>query len=328
MDIPERIRCVADALLSVADLRGHGATSRELEGRLRAGSLLRVAHGWFVERETWNTWFPEGRHLAKVMAAHRNAIEPPLFSHHSAAVLHGLPLWGLRDEPVHTVSTTSTTRSGLVARHRLTVPTADTGHIVGIHCTSAERTIADLSRIATEEMTLGCADAALRLRARRERDVDAGLWRDWREEMRERARASAGARGIRLLRRVVEFADPRADSTLESVSRLHFHRLHIPVDLQVSVPAPNGGFYYADFKLLGLGILGEADGDAKYSDPKMLGGMTPAERVLREKRRDNWISGTTGDRMIHWGSRDAGTLEHFARMLRSFKVPIPLRDGR
>ncbi|MFT4232309.1 MAG: hypothetical protein QM606_05990 [Leucobacter sp.] len=322
MTLPEHVRVVADALCSSASLMRSGASARDLARRRRSDALVQVARGWFVAEETWSTWFPEARHLAAVLAVHSNAKEPPLFSHYSAAVLHGLPLWNLRSQNVHTVSR-SHNCDGRVTRHLLDIADHDIVEIAGLRCTGLDRTLADLSRIAGEELLWGCADAVLRGIARTGRRVDLMAWRAWQDRMRERADASAGNRGVRLLRRVVELADPRADSVLESVSRLQFDRLGIPVELQTPIPSPDGGLYHIDFKLLGLGVWGEADGDFKYTDPALLAQLSPGEAALREKRRDNWISGTTGDRMIHWGSRAPATTDRFAAMLRSFNVPIP-----
>lgn len=327
MTVPDHIRRVDAELRCTADLMRLGATARSLANNVRTKKLIKVTRGWYVAADRWSTWHPESRHLAAVLAAHRDAIEPPLFSHHSAAVLLGLPLWGLGNEVVHTISATTSARRSSVVRHRLKAAEADTGTVAGIRCTNHDRTLFDLCRVASEEMVVGCADSILRRRLRRGRSIDVDAWLAWKEQMSTVARRSDGARGIRLFRRMIEFADPRADSPLESISRLYLDRLGFEVELQISVANPNGGHYFVDFRFLGLGILGEADGDVKYTDATMLGNLTPGEAALREKKRDNWISGRTGERMIHWGAREAATTATFAAMLRAFNVPTRRRPS-
>ncbi|MHA3684211.1 hypothetical protein ACXR2W_08145 [Leucobacter sp. HY1908] len=140
--------------------------------------------------------------------------------------------------------------------------------------------------------------------------------------------ASPRRRGLATLRRTLAIADPRAESVLESVSRLQLLRLGYEVELQVPVRAPSGSLYYMDFELLGYNAFGECDGDIKYTDPEMLAGQTPAERVIGEKRRDNWTMGTTNKLMAHWGARDVGTPAQLAKALQSYHIPLPRYAGR
>lgn len=291
---------------------------------MNLGALVRVARGWFVDATTWHSWFPERKHLAAVVAAHRTAAHPPLFSHFSAAVLLGLPLWNFRGGRVHTAQPTSNPSSATVMRHRLDIPDSHTGTVAGYRCTSPARTLADLAKLASTETLLGCADVVLARAAKHGRNIDDGAWQQWAEEMRALAAAlPPKSRGRAHFRRVVELADPRADSVLESVSRLQLLRLGYDLNLQVPVPGPTGNSYFIDFELLGCQVFGECDGEVKYTDTSMLAGRTPTEAVLAEKRRDNWTAGTTGHRLVHWGARDVITAEHLGRLLMSFHVPLP-----
>ncbi|UOR00706.1 hypothetical protein MUN77_11135 [Leucobacter allii] len=321
--LERRIRDIGGALRRAADLERDGVSARERAALVRDGALVRVRRGWFARAEDWRAWFPEDRHVAAVLAAHRDAATPPLFSHHSAAALLGLPLWRLRAEPVHVISTRCAASGSGIRRHDLRVPRRDLDGVAGVRCTGFERTLLDLARVADEAALVGIADAVLRRAVGAGRGIDPDRVEAWRRGMRERCDDAGGMRGARLLRRVIAFADPRADSVLEGVSRLHFARLGIAVDLQRRVPREDGGHYDVDFELLGLGVLGEADGEAKFTDPGMLGGRTPQEAELRERRRDHWITGSTGRRMIHWGYRDAQSTERFAAMLRAYRIPLP-----
>lgn len=326
----ERIARIDAAISSLADLRRSGATQRDVTRLTAEGRLVRVVPGWYAAGDAWANWYAEERHLAAVLAVHRGAAEAPVFTHHSAAVLLGLPLWGLRSEKVHLVtgSRFGSWSSGSVTHHLIALADSDVTQVAGIRCTTHDRTLFDLSAYSDEFQLVGAADAVLRRSALRGRAFDGDRADAWREGMLERAAAGAGRRGIRLLRRVTGFADPRAESVLESVDRVHFDRLGFAVRLQVPVPAPHGGEdYRCDFAIDEAGVFGEADGEAKYADPAQLRGRTPAEAVVRERKRDNWITGTTGRRVIHWGARESASTEAFAAMLRSYHVTVPNPAG-
>ncbi|MGW9022293.1 hypothetical protein ACWGOE_12495 [Leucobacter chromiiresistens] len=322
----DHVTRVATAL-EHTDYQRHGMQRRAVAAKFRSGAWQRVGRNGCVEASTWQRWYAQDRHLASVLVAHRESHghSPPVFSHVSAAVLLGLPLWGFRNDAVHMIAMTSHARSRTLIRHQLPLDERDIVEVDGMRCTGPDRTLIDLAATESEELLVGYADAHLRSQARSERTVDAAACSAWRERLRSHTRNAPGARGVRRLRRVIEFADARADSPLESISRLHFDRLGIEVEPQFAVPAPGGGRYFVDFRLVGLGVLGECDGAQKYLDPRMLGERSPGEAVLREKRRDDWITGTSGSRMIHWGHRETSTTEHFAAMLRAFGVPLPLR---
>lgn len=324
MKVPERIQIVESALRSTASLYDQGVTPRVVRERVQRKVLVRVARGWFVDGATWAAWYPERRHLAAVIAAHRNAAGAPLFSHYSAAVLLNLPLWSFRADRVHTAQAPGNPSNETVWRHRMEVPGAQTGTVAGYRCTTPSRTLADLAGISSAETLLGCADEVLARLARQGRDIDTESWQRWLRQMETlTVSLPSRRRGLGLLRRIVALADPRAESVLESVSRLQLVRLGYEVDLQVAVKSPNGGSYFMDFELLGHRVFGECDGDVKYADPKMRSGRTPEEVVIAEKRRDNWAAGTTGHRLVHWGAQDAGTAERLGRLLQSFHVPVP-----
>lgn len=110
---------------------------------------------------------------------------------------------------------------------------------------------------------------------------------------------------------------------LESVSRLQLLRLGFEVELQVPVASPSGGYLYMDFELLGLRVYGECDGDFKYTDPELRGDRTADEVVVKEKKRDNWVSGLTNYKMAHWGARDAMTTHRLGQLLKGYHVPLP-----
>lgn len=277
------------------------------------------------------------------------------FSYHSAATLHGLPLYRCSPDRVHATIAPDDPRlssTGTVLRHVERLPEEHVAEVHGIRVTSLARTAADLARVENPRTALAAADAALRrliLPGDAPPHGRAALAAPTPEQL---AWLTApldtlrGARGIRAARRLLALADHRAESPLESESRRFLLMLGFAVALQVRVPGEFGADYWVDFEFEGLGILGEVDGRSKYvaNLAAEAGKRTPgamrdsavadradpgavADEIARihyaEKRRHDWITGTTGKRLIRWGASELASVERFAHHLRAFGVPIP-----
>jgi hypothetical protein len=105
--------------------------------------------------------------------------------------------------------------------------------------------------------------------------------------------------GIRKARAGLEFADPRAASPLESISRFAFREMGLPTpELQVVLMRDEWGnptvivdFYWEEF-----GVVGEADGLLKYDDEG-------ATSLRNEKLRQEKIEGL-GLIVVRWTWED------------------------
>lgn len=92
--------------------------------------------------------------------------------------------------------------------------------------------------------------------------------------------------GIRKARAAAEFADPRAASPLESISRVAFHEMGLPApELQVPLvfdhlgdPTTIVDFYWEEFR-----VVGEADGLMKYDADDEEAGRTLRDEKLRQE---------------------------------------------
>ncbi|GAA1995740.1 hypothetical protein GCM10009777_35250 [Microbacterium pumilum] len=182
----------------------------------------------------------------------------------------------------------------------------------------------DVARTVRTEPALVVADAALRLTAvtgRRQNDDRA---EEWREALRTRAGRARGARGIRSLLGIVEFANGLAESPGESVSRLQLARVGFAIPrLQVRVPGPQGSFYWVDFALDDVNAFGEFDGQGKYLDESQRSGRSLEQVMLDEKAREDWIRGTTDRRFPRWGSEHITTSTALAARLAAFGIRPP-----
>jgi hypothetical protein len=287
------------------DLMREGHTSRRIDAAVATGALRKVRRGWYVEGSTWADLWPEGKHLLHVLAVVRDSrSEAVTASHHSAGVLHGIPLYRTRTPRVHlTTDSPARISSGSdVLRHVHRLPDDDIVVLHGVRCTSLARTIFDLSRTLSTEAALAAADAAMRSVAVSGQRQDPAEAARWREEMQRRMRDASGARGIRQGRWISEIADGRAQLPGESVSRLQLLRLGFEgLDLQVPVRAPDGGWYWVDIGFERERSWGEFDGETKYLDESLRSGRSIEQVMLDEKQREDWIRGTTRRGFARWG---------------------------
>lgn len=102
--------------------------------------------------------------------------------------------------------------------------------------------------------------------------------------------------------RAVAFADPRAESVGESLSRVRIMELGFAAPrLQTCVWAEDRE-YRLDFEWEG-GVVGEFDGKHKYLRAQELFGRSAEEAVYREKLREDAIR-STGRRVVRWSWDD------------------------
>jgi very-short-patch-repair endonuclease len=176
------------------------------------------------------------------------------------------------------------------------------GPTVGV--TSAARSCIDLTREAGLEAGVVATDAALHRGLCTTADLE---------------RVYAGCRGRAGLpsgRRLFELADGRSESALESISRLALHALQPIPRSQVTVRTPLGQFLArVDFYWHDLGVVGEADGQLKYTD----------QQLWQEKLRQDRLT-EHGLVVVRWGwveARRPASLQ--ARIQRAFRQAALLR---
>ena len=171
---------------------------------------------------------------------------------------------------------------------------------------------------------MAVADAAERQMSARGWEWDLDAVTSWRGGMQERLDAAPGARGIRQVRWVSDFADGRAQLPGESVSRIQLFRLGFESpELQVPVDGPGGSRYFVDFGLKGIRVFGEFDGQGKYRDEALRSGKPLEQVLLEEKRREDWIRGTTQWRFARWEAPHIQTARALGSRLASFGIAAP-----
>jgi hypothetical protein len=141
-----------------------------------------------------------------------------------------------------------------------------------IAVTSIARTLIDVTRRHGLLLSVAALDAALHEERVSSAELEDVLSRCWNWPR------------IRRAHQALQLVDGRAESPLESVSRLVLRWQGIPMpELQVTlfdeygVPAGRGDFYWDEF-----GVVGEADGRTKYDDRSVL----TREKLRQERLED------------------------------------------
>lgn len=314
----ERVERIRAALRFRSRLRDEGVSDREMHDAVRRNEWVKVAHGVYALRDQWVQWHPVERHLARALAVDHASRRKRIFSHLTASAILGLPAYMMERERVHVAvehrESAQSTRS--IAAHVRPLKDMDVVDVGGLWCTSLTLTMLDVARTARADQSVVCLDAGLRQMFGSQ--VVSGQ-KEWRSRQLRSLDPLRGQRGVRAARRIVEFADGRADSPAESLSRLQLDRLGYETEIQVEVHTERGT-YRVDFEFIGLGVFGEVDGESKYTDPEMLGGRSTAQAVLNEKYREDLVSGTRRARFVRWGFRESRTAEALGARLRSFGV--------
>lgn len=269
---PEVLR-YADEILA-------GQTAHSLANRVASNELIRLRPGHYVRAAEVVDAFPDVKHLLTVQSAIGLCSDGTVLSHVSAAVMHGLPIWGIDSGKVHV--TKPRPSGGHVApglhTHCQPMEQADVVTLDGLPVTSAARTVVDVLRCAPFEQGVVVADAALR------RGLVSG------EELAGQVELAQHRRGIAMARRVLAFADGRSESVGESRSRVLMYRSGLVVpDLQVEIRGfDDRVIARADFGIEAVRWAGEFDGLVKYGRLR-LEGETEGDAVTREKRREDLV---------------------------------------
>lgn len=283
-----------------AGLRDEGWTRRDLARGVGSGELVRIKRGIYAAPEK----LTRGREHARLARVVASANPESVVSHTSAAVLHGLPFQRsslgrvhvTRSGPGHGKATTH------LVVHRATLADDEWEVRDGVRLTTLERTVADLARRAPYGWGVAAADAALRRQA---------------DPARLAAYVEAGRRvaGNGRLRAVLAFADARAESALESLSRVAMFQAGLPTPtLQFQVVNGDGEWVAtSDFGWPDHQLVGEADGRLKY-EVGARRGTSPTDVALAEKARDESIR-QCGWWVTHWGWAEANDPAALATLL-------------
>ncbi|MEQ4518817.1 type IV toxin-antitoxin system AbiEi family antitoxin domain-containing protein [Pseudarthrobacter sp. B907] len=256
------------------ELLDRGLSARQILQLTRAGALVRLRRGCYVRRSFWAALDADGASRCRIEAyAHRcltSSTGAYVFSHTTAARLHGLFLWQV-DDTIH-LTVPFLPSSGGHARdvkaHTRALAPADVVHVAGHRVTSLARTAADSCLVLNYSQGLILMDHALRLGAGREAvELECARLRR--------------APGVAALKKVVAHADPLSESPGETLLRDLVRRLRLPApQLQFEVRT-RLGIRRLDCAWPERRVALEFDGRGKYFNY-----APTAEAIFAERRRE------------------------------------------
>jgi hypothetical protein len=256
----------------------------------------------------WAADDPRRGHALRALAATRSAGSDSVASHQSAARIHGIDLLRSVQEGVVTLTRPPSRRTGQPSSAGIIFQTAalppdQVTKLWGALVTTPARTVVDLARTLPYVDGVVLADSALHLRL------------TTKPELLRVAGCCAQWPGLSEARRVIAFADGRAESPLESCARVTFDTAGLePPELQVTIRG-DGFVYRGDFYWARHRTIVEADGMAKYEDPSRARDQIRRDRLLRD----------AGYKLVHFTWRELfDTPELVITRIRSaFASPSP-----
>lgn len=307
-NVPDAIRKMR--VRSAAGWRAEGLTEARQRSLVRSGDLIRVWHAIYATRPAveWAKVSPARGHALLAIAARTAVGSDSVASHQSAALIHGLDLFPA--PPKTLILTRPTTRrsgrrrSDGIFFHAANLPDDHVTTVLGAKVTTVPRTVVDIARVSTFMSAVVTADAALRTDDCFTKAAFTAV-----------CDACAGWPGIQKARRVADFADPRAESVLESCARVVFHEHGLePPELQVTITGPDFR-YTVDFYWPKYRVIAEADGEVKYSDPRRALGQLQRDQQLRDH----------GDKVVHFTWRELFKTPKAVpdRLRKAFASPTP-----
>lgn len=276
-----------------------GFSKAAVRQRLSTGEWIALRTGVYVARSTLAhapDCYQHALHVAALLAVLRcDAIAASM----SAARTWGLDVIGAWPAELTLATGPETSykrRDGYVLRPTRALDD-HRARRYGVPVTSPARTVVDLARTLPTLDAVVVADSALRQRL-----VTPSELNDVLAECR-------GWRGVRRASEVLPFADARAESALESVSRVAMHRHGLPMPrMQVVIGRARVDFLWEQY-----GVIGEADGLGKYRSD---GRRSTTDIVRAEKRREERLF-DLGYEVVRWGWDEAMNSDRLAARLRA-----------
>ena len=288
-----------------------GYDDRAVAGMVRAAVWTRFRRGYFAFTDEWTALDDVGRHLVRARAILRSHGSVVTLSHVSAAVAHGIDVWGVPLDRVHV--TRLDDGAGRIDRdvihHEGVCLEGDVTEVDGLRVTTAARSVIETGTRVTSEVALCLFDSGL-FRGKFDHD-----------ELRRMHDRLASWPGTQHLHVPTRLATGKAQSVGESRGWWLFSRYHLPA------PIPQYEVYDHDGRLVGtcdwgwpeLGLLGEFDGHIKYGR-LLKPGQTPGDVVFAEKLREDALREASGCGMVRivWPdySRPAQTIARIERLMR------------
>jgi hypothetical protein len=261
-------------IVTTAELTAAGFSGARIRTLNRRGDLYRASRGAYAngQRARELLAIADGRQLLQLAAA--VAVRGPgtVVSHESAAYLHSIDLLATPAAATLTCPPGCGWNAGPQVRlHAMTLPPEHVTNMARLLVTTPARTVVDLAR------TLGFGEGVVA--------ADSALYRKLvaKTELTSVLAACTRMPGVRRAAEVIEFADHRAESPLESIARVAFSDCGLPPpELQVwlggmAEPIGRVDFYWKQYR-----TIAEVDGVIKYADPERARAQLRRDALFRE----------------------------------------------
>ena len=284
-----------------------GYSDRKIQALVTSGEWHRVRRGAYCSGELWGRLSRQDRHRVLCRAVLRTAHPSTVLSHVSAAVEHGVPVWGVSLEEVHTTRTDGKCgrREAGVVHHRGHLPQESVVEVHGVRVTSPGRCAVEVCAVTGVESALVTVNGLLNARATTLPEITAISHdtRFWPDSLNTRI--------------VLGLAEPKVESALESRFCFLVWAEHLPrPELQVEVRDELGDVVgRLDFAWPEAGVFVEADGRAKYQQHRRPG-ESLEQFLMREKAREEAICLITGWTCLRINWADLADRPALARRIR------------
>lgn len=289
------------------DALAWGHDRRSIAAAVRYGDWVRVRHGAYTTSEHWATLDDRGRRLVVAAAAYRTSRAPCAMSHTTSLDVLGVPHWGLpEDTHLTRFDGRAGRRSSGVVQHHGGLVVDDLTRRNGHWITAGTRTALDCIALTDVERAVVVTSGLLH----------AG--HTTKEHLALAATRLQRTPHIRSRHIVLRLADSRLTTVAEARAMFLFwsQGLPLPVPQYPVVDGTGQVVAYLDFAWPWLSAFAEIDGRIKYTT-LVKPGETAADVLLREKRREQLVSGLMGMRGIRLDWTDLSVPEQTAARVRS-----------
>jgi predicted transcriptional regulator of viral defense system len=261
-------------IVTTAELTAAGLSDARIRTLTRRGDLYQIRRGVYANgpRAGEILAIADGNQLLQLAAAVAVAGTGAVVSHESAAYLHSIDLLSTPDVATLTCSAGRdwTPRLG-VRLHAMTLPAEHVTTMLRMPVTTPARTVVDLSRTLSFRAGVVTADSALRRKL------------VTKAELTDVLATCARWQGALRAAEVIDFADGRAESPLESIARIAFKDCGLPPpELQVWLGGTDEPVGRVDFYWRKYRTIAEVDGAIKYADPDRARAQLRRDSLLRD----------------------------------------------
>ena len=296
----------ADHVFLRSDAIDRGMTDKQLAAGRRSGDLHRIRRGAYCPGPLWRECDDDTRHLMHAQAVLLETTGDVALSHVTAALAHGMDVWGAPLEQIHvTRADTAAGRHERDVRHHVgKLEPAEIVKAAGFPVTPPARAVVECIATLGSEPGLVIADSSIRK----------GLCT--KDEIVAMAAKMSHWPGSLPVHVVTHHVDGRHESVAETRGAHLFWHAGLPTPIpQFDILDRGRLVATVDFAWPEHKLIVEIDGRVKY-EKYLRPGESPGDAVWREKKREDKIRRLTGWTVIRLTWADLENPAATARLIR------------